>query len=56
MTVTANDTTSQISWPNGEDFGHLEKTAARRLSGFAKINGRPEWTRTIDLLRVREAL
>jgi macrolide transport system ATP-binding/permease protein len=38
----------------------FEELAAMQAGGFrdpsCPENGRPEWTRTIDLLRVREAL
>ena len=36
------------SWPNSEE------NRGWRLNGFNEIDGRPEWTRTIDLFRVKE--
>jgi hypothetical protein len=47
-------------WSDAQKWAALENDNTGRESqvenGAELENGRPEWTRTIDLLRVREAL
>jgi hypothetical protein len=52
VTFTADTTTFLPS--SEQAVREFEEITGRKLCG--KKNGRPEWTRTIDLLRVREAL